>query len=71
MDAELAALSVARHPGDNDGNFVMDPSAVEIIQTHARQQCGRFGKKFSFNFCKSPRVTMKSCNKIFVTVSSN
>lgn len=41
-DAELAALSVARHPGDNDGNFVMDPSAVEIIQTHARQQCGRF-----------------------------
>ena len=46
--AELAALSIASHAGDNNGNFVMDPSAVEMIQRHASQPCGRFGKKFKF-----------------------
>lgn len=44
--AELPALSIASRLVDNDGNFVMDPSAIEIIETHARQQCGRLGKNF-------------------------
>ena len=59
----MAALSVKSHPGDNVGNFVFDTSGFEIIQTHARQQCGRLGKKLYFR--KSPHVTMKSCNSNF------
>ena len=54
LEAELAALCIA---SDNNGNFVMDPSAIETIETHARQQCGRFGKKLQ---SKSPRLPMKS-----------
>ncbi|KAL9970576.1 hypothetical protein ACROYT_G022977 [Oculina patagonica] len=41
FEAELAALSSASLPCDKNGNFVMDPSAMELIQRHARQQCGR------------------------------
>ncbi len=48
FEAELAALSIASRPGDKNGHFVMDPLAVELIQRHARQQCGRLGKKFKF-----------------------
>lgn len=48
LEAELAALSVASRSGDSDGNFVIDPSSIELLQTHARQQCGRLGKKFPF-----------------------
>ena len=46
LETQLDALSIASHSGDENGNFVMDPSAVEIFETHARQQCGRLGKKF-------------------------
>lgn len=46
LEAKLAALSIASRSVDNDGNFVMDPSAIEMIETHARQNCGRLGKKF-------------------------
>jgi len=46
LETELAALSIVSHPGDKNGNFVMDPSAIEIIEKHTRQQCGRLGKKF-------------------------
>lgn len=46
LEAELAALSFTSRSVDNDGNFVMDPSSIEMIETHARQQCGRLGKKF-------------------------
>ena len=48
FEAELAALSIASRPGDKNGNFVMDPSAMELIQKHSRQQCGRLGKKLTF-----------------------
>lgn len=49
LEAEVAALSVASRSVDNDGNFVMDQSAIEVIETHARQKCGRLGKKFKNN----------------------
>ena len=47
LEAELAA--VASRSVDSDGNFVMDPSSIEILKTHARQQCGHLGKKFQFH----------------------
>ncbi|XP_020629574.1 uncharacterized protein LOC110066679 [Orbicella faveolata] len=40
LEAELAALSIASRPGDRNGNFVMDPSAVEMLQRHAHHQYG-------------------------------
>lgn len=43
--ADLAALSIASHPVDKIGNFVMDPLAMELIQRRSLQQCGRLGKK--------------------------
>ena len=47
-DAELDVLSISSSRGDKYGNFVMDPVAAEMIQRHARQQCGHVGKKFKF-----------------------
>ena len=49
LEAELAALSVASRSGASDGSFVMDPSSIEILQTHALQQCGHLGKKLQFH----------------------
>ena len=44
----MAVLPVASRSGDTEGNFVIDPSSFEILEKHARQQCGRLGKKFVF-----------------------